>query len=176
MNSWLTTPGNPSEGPGAPPPMKHRFDAKIIAMKSQVMSFDNDGMKFNLNVPDTHEVKEMLAAVTTTLVQQQQQISMLNETIKKMADNNYKTQQDFIKWNNESIQELLNKNSNLEMRLKTTSNQLRNFEYNMQGFADNNISIDFKSKIYNVQPPKLLKTIVPSSRSIYMKFFLYFFL
>ena len=41
--------------------MEKRLRKEVDRMRNQVMSFTNDGAEFQLNVPDTNEVKENLA-------------------------------------------------------------------------------------------------------------------
>ena len=38
--------------------MEKRLRKEVDRMRNQVMSFTNDGAEFQLNVPDTNEVKE----------------------------------------------------------------------------------------------------------------------
>ena len=41
--------------------MESRLSSDVSKMRNQVMSFTNDGADFQLNVPDTNEVKETFA-------------------------------------------------------------------------------------------------------------------
>jgi hypothetical protein len=45
--------------------MQKRLGADVNKMRNQVMSFTNDGAEFQLNVPDTNEVKEQLTQLST---------------------------------------------------------------------------------------------------------------
>lgn len=38
--------------------MQERMSSEVAKMRNQVMSFTNEGAEFQLNVPDTNEVKE----------------------------------------------------------------------------------------------------------------------
>ena len=38
--------------------MQERMSSDVAKMRNQVMSFTNEGAEFQLNVPDTNEVKE----------------------------------------------------------------------------------------------------------------------
>ena len=48
--------------------MQKRLGADVNKMRNQVMSFTNDGAEFQLNVPDTNEVKEQLTQLSTCLL------------------------------------------------------------------------------------------------------------
>ena len=41
--------------------MEQRLSSDVSKMRNQVMSFTNEGAEFQLNVPDTNEVKENFA-------------------------------------------------------------------------------------------------------------------
>ena len=48
--------------------MEKRLRKEVDRMRNQVMSFTNDGAEFQLNVPDTNEVKENLAELGELIV------------------------------------------------------------------------------------------------------------
>ena len=48
--------------------MEKRLRKEVDRMRNQVMSFTNDGAEFQLNVPDTNEVKENLAELGKWIV------------------------------------------------------------------------------------------------------------
>jgi hypothetical protein len=37
------------------------MNKEVTRLRNQAMSFSNEGAEFSLNVPDTHEVKELLS-------------------------------------------------------------------------------------------------------------------
>ena len=48
--------------------MEKRLRKEVDRMRNQVMSFTNDGAEFQLNVPDTNEVKENLTELGKLVV------------------------------------------------------------------------------------------------------------
>jgi hypothetical protein len=46
--------------------MEQRLSKEVTRLRNQVMAFSNEGAEFSLNVPDTHEVKEVFGQQGTS--------------------------------------------------------------------------------------------------------------
>lgn len=130
-------------------------------MRNQVMSFTNEGAEFQLNVPDTNEVKDVFGEVVTTVVSHQKQLSTLQSTLQEMSEDHLRSQEALIAWATACITGLMHKNNNLEHQLEDTMQQLKNLSYNMQGYYDETKAEPTPIHI-DITPPGLFKTKTPA--------------
>jgi formylmethanofuran dehydrogenase subunit D len=90
------------------------MDQKVEQMRSQSMSFSNNGMEVmvfeydlmvlsvnrfsqvSINVPDTVDVKNAFGTVITTVVAQQQEIEHMTYRMVKMAEESTKQQKSIV--------------------------------------------------------------------------------
>lgn len=89
-----------------------------------------------------------------TIVQQQDQISGLQSTMKQMSIDNLTAQKNIISWTTELVAET---QKSLQEKMNESNRQVQNFAYNVQGFADKikNDQPDIKGLGVNVAPPIL---------------------
>ena len=142
--------------------MEQRLTKEVVRLRTQVMSFENSGVEFNLSVPDTQEVKEVFGTLVSTIVQQQKQLTTLQSTMKQMAEDSVRSQEALIAWTTQCIKEVVSQNAQLEERLQEAKQQIKTFSYNMQGFVDETDSCTpTQCAALDVRPPNILKTQTP---------------
>ena len=149
--------------------LKARLDSKVGALRGNSMTFQNEGgAEIKLSVPDTAEVKDTFGTLVTTIAGQQDQIVLLQATMKQMALDQAKAQADMIAWTTRCVQELKAQNSALQEKLADANLQIDNFAYNMQGFVDgsrNDVKTTTSSSQKDIQliirPPTVSKTKIP---------------
>jgi hypothetical protein len=149
--------------------MKARLDMKVESLRGQKMTFQNEGgLELTLSVPDTTDVKDTFSTLVTTIVLQQEQIVLLQTTMKQMAADNANAQAKMIAWTNQCVTELKNQNESLQDKLTESNLQIENMVYNMQGFVDGS-KTDIKTStssvkrdiLLNIQTPAVIRTRIP---------------
>mmetsp|Transcript_30601 Transcript_30601/g.42119 ORF Transcript_30601/g.42119 Transcript_30601/m.42119 type:complete len:1444 (+) Transcript_30601:29-4360(+) len=105
-------------------------------MRSQSMSFSNNGMEVSINVPDTVDVKSAFGSVIDTVISQQDEISNMNVQMQKMAEESAKQQRKVVEWAQKCMEKLEEQNQVLKKQLLESQMQIKNLTYNMQGFVD----------------------------------------
>lgn len=141
--------------------MEARLTREVTRMRAQMMNFSNEGAEFSLNVPDTNEVKDVFGQVVTTVVQQQKQITTLQKTMKQMAEDHAASQAALVSWTAQIVNDLIAQNASTEERLHDARMQLRNFSYNIQGFADEVDTAPPVPPPIRIIPPPIFKTATP---------------
>ena len=141
--------------------MEARLTREVTRMRAQMMNFSNEGAEFSLNVPDTNEVKDVFSQVVTTVVQQQRQITTLQKTMKQMAEDHAASQAALVSWTAQIVNDLVAQNASTEERLHDARMQLRNFSYNIQGFADEVDTAPPLPPPIKIIPPPIFKTATP---------------
>jgi hypothetical protein len=116
--------------------MLSQLDGKIAGMRAQFMTFNNNGIEFQLSVPDTNDVKSTLGSFVTTIVEQKTTIDGLNHDMAKMAKDHDNSIASIMAWATQCIVDLKNQNEAIENQLRDAVSKLNNFSYNMQGYAD----------------------------------------
>lgn len=116
--------------------MKLTMDQKIEQMRSQSMSFSNNGMEVSINVPDTVDVKSAFGSVIATVISQQDEIAHMNAQMQKMAEESAKQQRSVVEWAQKCMEKLEEQNQVLKKQLLESQMQIKNLTYNMQGFID----------------------------------------
>lgn len=158
--------------------LKARLDSKVGALRGNSMSFQNEGgAEIKLSVPDTAEVKDTFGVLVSTIAGQQNQIVLLQATMKQMAVDQAKAQADMIAWTSRCVQELKAQNSALHEKLVDANLQIDNFAYNMQGFVDGSTA-DVKTTTSTsqkdiqlvIRPPTVSKTKIPVGTGVYFRF------
>ena len=122
--------------------MRARLDDKVERLRSQTMNFQNDGFEVSLNIPDTADVKQAFSSVIDTVVEQEDEITGLNQTIEKMGEEHAAAQKKLVVWTAQSLQEMRRENATLKAKLTDAHNKIKNLSYNMQGYVDDNPSHD----------------------------------
>ena len=118
--------------------MKAKLDHKMNGIRSQTMSFSsNEGLELNFNVPDTEDVKTTFGTVIETVVEQQEELVGLNDTIEVVSAQHAEQQRKIVEWAKEGMQKLSAQNASLLKKVVAANEQIRNFSYNIQGFVDN---------------------------------------
>ena len=149
--------------------MRARLESKVEALKGQKMTFQNDGgVELCLSVPETSDVRNTFLTLVNTVCVQQEQLVMLQSTMKQMAADHAKSQAELIAWTSNCVQELKNQNALLQEQLADSNMQIDNFAYNMQGFVDGS-KVDVKTSTstttkeikLTLRPPTVSKTRVP---------------
>ena len=149
--------------------MKARLDSKVESLRGQKMTFQNEGgLELTLSVPDTTDVKDTFSTLVTTIVLQQEQIVLLQATMKQVAADNANSQAKMIAWTNQCVHELRKQNESLQEKLTESNLQIDNFAYNMQGFVDGSkpdiktsTSSMKKEILLNIQAPAVVRTKIP---------------
>jgi hypothetical protein len=116
--------------------MLSQLDSKVAGMRSQFMTFNNNGIEFQLSVPDTNDVKSTLGSFVTTIVEQKDTIDDLNKDMLKMSKDHDASMSSIMAWATQCITDLKNQNAAIESQLREAVAKLNNFSYNMQGYAD----------------------------------------
>jgi len=100
-------------------------------------------------------VKETFGTMIETVVEQQNEISKLNEALEISAVENVEGRKKLLDSTNRNMSTLLKHQMQLELQLRETQKKLKNFSYNMLGYTDEEEEQEFliahdKSIIKNV--------------------------
>ena len=106
-------------------------------MRSQSMTFSNNGIDFSLSIPDSEDVKQTFKTFISTIMEQQNKIESLHHGIRSMAADHSKAQDSLVKWATGNLQSLKDQNSVLTKHINSLTATLKNFTYNMQGYVGN---------------------------------------
>jgi hypothetical protein len=113
--------------------MKATLDSKVSSMRSQTMTFSNDGIELSLNVPDTADVKQVFGTMIETVVEQQDEIGSLNNNLETVAHENRVARKRIVDATTNKLQALLLQQLKLEEQLQIAQKHIQNFTYNIQG-------------------------------------------
>jgi myosin heavy subunit len=124
-------------------------------------------------VPDNGSLKDTLLTLVSTIIQQQEQIVLLQNSMNQMSINNATTQQNIVTWTTNCIHDLQNQNFVLQKNADASEAHIQNFVHNIQGFSDANKHNDLILNSRSVQkdsqlgillsnPPLILATKIPT--------------
>lgn len=125
-------------------------------------------------MPDNNSLKDTLLKFVSTIIQQQEQIVLLQNSMTQMSINNSTTQQNIVTWTTNCINDLQNRNHTLQKNLNISEAHIQNFVYNIQGFSDVNkngnlimhskiVSKDYQLSIASADPPLILATKIQTT-------------
>eukprot|EP01038_Epipyxis_sp_PR26KG_P009421 gene9421-12694_t len=145
--------------------MKAKLDKKVRKMKTQVMSFSNDGLQVKLDVPDSTDVKETFGSVINTVVEQEEEIGNLRSNIKKLKEDHAVETKQLISWTTDNLNKLQQQNNFLQSALLQARSQISNLSHNLQGFVAEEDEESFPIALFNVTSK--IKEIKPSELTLF---------
>lgn len=112
------------------------LDKKVSGMRSQTMTFANEGMEVALSIPDTADVKEVFGTVIDTVSEQHEELDKLGTNLDDVAVENRKARKKLQDATSDKLQQLLTFQLKLDEQLQAAQRNIRNFAYNIQGYVD----------------------------------------
>lgn len=115
---------------------RSRLGDKVERIRTQKMSFTNDGLGVTLDVPDSSDVRDTFGTIVDTVVAQETEITDLNNTVDRVNQERKANERKILVWTARAIDELKRKNATFLTMLNDANYKIKNLSYNIQGYVD----------------------------------------